>query len=92
MRAGELLFVPGGTPHAVENVSDCLAIAGNFVDDSNLDAALRDMRVLGLVNESVSAAADALDEMEFDPLVGMSDELLPEEELTVHAMPEGNCV
>ena len=36
--AGEMLFVPGGAPHAVENVTDCLAIAGNFVDESNLQA------------------------------------------------------
>ena len=48
MRPGEVLFVPGGTPHAVENLTDSLAVAGNFVDESNLAAALTEMRWLAL--------------------------------------------
>ena len=82
---GELLFVPGGTPHAVENLTDCLALAGNFVDDSNVEDALRDMRLLGLRDGATAAAAEALDEMDLDAEVGMVEALLPREELGVDA-------
>ena len=78
---GEVLFVPGGTPHAVENLTDSLALAGNFVDASNLEAALADMDFLGLRDPAVGAAADALREMELDPSVGMHQSCLPAEEL-----------
>ena len=84
---GEVLFVPGGTPHAVENLTDCLAVAGNFVDESNLDAALADMRVLARRDKSVGDAAEALAEMELDPEHGMSAEVLPAEDLVVGFNP-----
>ena len=35
--AGEVLWVPGGTPHFVENLDHSIAYAGNFVDGSNYD-------------------------------------------------------
>ena len=85
MRAGDLLFVPGGTPHCVENLEDTLAVAGNFVDDSNYEAALRDMRVLGLRAAAVAATAAALDEIEFDPEEGMLEGCLPAEQLVFEA-------
>lgn len=77
--------MPGGTPHHVENLEDTLAVAGNFLDDSNYEAALRDMRVMGLRDAAVAAAADALDEMEFDPEEGMVEECLAAEELVFEA-------
>ena len=60
-------------------------MAGNFLDDSNYEAALRDMRVMGLRDAAVAAAADALDEMEFDPEEGMVEECLAAEELVFEA-------
>lgn len=83
LHPGEVLFVPGGTPHAVENLTDSLAVAGNFVDEANLEEALADMRLLAKRDASVGAAADALAEMELDPDLGMADELLPAHELVV---------
>lgn len=85
LEPGQLLFVPGGTPHAVENLSDCLALAGNFVDDSNVEAALADLRVLGVRDANVMAVADALAEMELEAEEGMVEELLPVTELAVRA-------
>lgn len=63
---GEVLFVPGGTPHAVENLTDSLALAGNFVDASNLDEAVAEMRWLGRVDEGVGAAAAALAQIDWE--------------------------
>ena len=59
------------------------------MDDSNLAAALHDMRLLGLRDSSVAAAAAALDEMELDEDLGMDASLMEAEELTVSAEPEG---
>ena len=64
MHAGEVLFVPGGTPHAVENLTDSLAYAGNFVDDSNLSSVLEEMRWLAMRDKQVGEAMAALEEMD----------------------------
>lgn len=45
---GEVLFVPGGAPHAVHNLDCTVAFAGNFVDDTNIDRALYDLKLMGL--------------------------------------------
>jgi uncharacterized RmlC-like cupin family protein len=38
--ACQTLFVPGGAPHLVVNLSDTVAFAGNFLDESNFEAAM----------------------------------------------------
>ena len=48
-----------------------------------MNAALADMRVLARRDKSVGDAANALAEMELDPDHGMSEELLPADELVV---------
>ena len=35
--AGEMLIIPGGWPHAVENLELTVAIAGNFVDERKFE-------------------------------------------------------
>jgi hypothetical protein len=35
LHEGELLFVPAGSPHQVRNLRNTVAIAGNYVDESN---------------------------------------------------------
>ena len=82
---GEVLFVPGGTPHAVENLTDSLAIAGNFVDESNLEMALAEMRTLGLRDASLGAVAAALEEMEIGDDEGMEEHVRPLAEQVVPA-------
>jgi len=42
LEAGDLLFVPAGTPHQVRNLDDNMAISGNYIDQSNVDLALRE--------------------------------------------------
>ena len=63
---GEVLFVPGGTPHAVENLTDSLAVAGNFVEASNLEAALAEMRWLAEGDSSMGEVLAALEEMDLE--------------------------
>lgn len=43
LEAGELLFVPHGCPHRVENLEDSLAVSANFVDLSNLQVVLEEL-------------------------------------------------
>ncbi|CAN0220386.1 unnamed protein product, partial [Discosporangium mesarthrocarpum] len=40
LEAGDLLFVPAGSPHQVENLTDTLAVSSNYVDATNLPKAL----------------------------------------------------
>ena len=59
---GEVLFVPGGFPHVVHNLGVTVSFAGNYVDESNLDAALRDMALLGAkYGDSMRKSHDAID-------------------------------
>jgi hypothetical protein len=43
LEAGEVLFVPAGCAHSVGNVTDTVAISANYVDDSNLSMAVREL-------------------------------------------------
>ena len=61
LKAGEVLFVPAGSPHRVENLSKSLAISANFVDRSNFDHVLKELRVNAIQDER---AADLLSLME----------------------------
>mmetsp|Transcript_52484 Transcript_52484/g.125420 ORF Transcript_52484/g.125420 Transcript_52484/m.125420 type:complete len:619 (+) Transcript_52484:89-1945(+) len=40
LEEGEVLFIPSGTPHEVENVEASCAVSANFWDQSNLEASL----------------------------------------------------
>eukprot|EP00951_Prasinocladus_malaysianus_P002466 scaffold17430_cov45-Prasinocladus_malaysianus.AAC.2 len=55
-----------GTPHFVENLTDTVAVSGNFVDDSNLEGVLRELSLAGAKNESLRVLHDTLDMLEFD--------------------------
>ncbi|XP_076454119.1 uncharacterized protein LOC143289129 [Babylonia areolata] len=50
LEAGELLFVPGGSPHYVENLETTLAISANFVDLSNFGRVLEELDVSALLD------------------------------------------
>ncbi|KNC48398.1 JmjC domain-containing protein 4 [Thecamonas trahens ATCC 50062] len=39
--AGDLMFIPGGTPHQVVNLDDVVGISMNFVDGGNLETSLQ---------------------------------------------------
>ena len=48
---GEVLFVPAGCPHKVENLETSLAISANFVDGSNFELVQRELQTNGLIDE-----------------------------------------
>lgn len=50
LEPGELLFVPYGCPHRVENLEDSLAVSSNFVDLSNLHVVLEELRGNALID------------------------------------------
>ena len=66
LHPGELLFVPGGTPHAVENLSNVVAMAGNFVTGSNLGKVLEDLKCTSVKYADDRALYEALSEIDFD--------------------------
>jgi len=64
LEAGDIIFVPRGWPHQVENLATSVAISANFIDESNLEAARRDAEILGLVSEDPQLVAGMLREAE----------------------------
>ncbi|XP_060556292.1 bifunctional arginine demethylase and lysyl-hydroxylase JMJD6-like, partial [Ruditapes philippinarum] len=54
LQPGELLFVPAGCPHRVENLETSLAISGNYVDLSNFDLVKEELKVTSLIDERSS--------------------------------------
>jgi len=73
---GEVLFVPGGAPHAVHNLDCTVAFAGNFIDDTNIDRALRDLKLMGLNQGArmMDAGFSPLDEVDFSDENGTNDD------------------
>ncbi|XP_056017847.1 bifunctional arginine demethylase and lysyl-hydroxylase JMJD6-B-like isoform X2 [Ostrea edulis] len=47
---GEILFVPAGCPHRVENLTTSVAISANFVDLSNWTTVLEELELSALVD------------------------------------------
>lgn len=64
LQPGDIIFVPRGWPHQVENLETTVAISANFIDDSNLAAARYEAEVLGLVHEDPQILAGMLREAE----------------------------
>mmetsp|Transcript_31093 Transcript_31093/g.75684 ORF Transcript_31093/g.75684 Transcript_31093/m.75684 type:complete len:581 (+) Transcript_31093:76-1818(+) len=86
LQAGEVLFVPGGAPHFVKNLTDTMAIAGNFVDESNLQAVLEDLKSMveaGSGGEALKEFYTAMDEVEFEEGLSMHEEVLRADQLVV---------
>ncbi|XP_064607869.1 LOW QUALITY PROTEIN: bifunctional arginine demethylase and lysyl-hydroxylase JMJD6-like [Liolophura sinensis] len=50
LEPGDLLFVPSGCPHRVENLETSLAISGNFVDLSNFKAVKEELEISALID------------------------------------------
>eukprot|EP00397_Hematodinium_sp_SG-2012_P053982 GEMP01064804.1.p1 GENE.GEMP01064804.1~~GEMP01064804.1.p1 ORF type:complete len:251 (+),score=41.96 GEMP01064804.1:206-958(+) len=79
VEAGETLFVPGGTPHRVINETDSIAIAANFVDNTNIDQVLEDLALLTEIDPAYGLLHDALNEIEVDPPWSSTTPLAPEQ-------------
>ena len=50
LEPGQFLFVPHGSPHRVENLTDSVAVSGNFVDESNIKDVLNHLKTNALVD------------------------------------------
>ena len=81
--AGQVLFVPGGTPHYVENLDNTIAYAGNFLDDVNYDRAIADLGVLGLLDPGIRQACADIDSVEYDGELGCHAGALDPRQLVV---------
>lgn len=76
VNAGEVLFVPGGAPHLVVNETLSLAVAGNFIDETNVGDVLKDLQQIAERDARARGLYEALEEVEFDADAGMWEELL----------------
>jgi len=47
---GEWLFVPAGSPHKVDNLEESVAVSGNFVNDTNLEAVEKHLKINSLID------------------------------------------
>ncbi|CAN0365462.1 unnamed protein product, partial [Scytosiphon promiscuus] len=61
LEAGDILFVPSGCPHYVENLTDTLALSCNYVDSTNVEASLEALRDQAHTDPGAGALATALD-------------------------------
>ncbi|CAG5135387.1 unnamed protein product [Candidula unifasciata] len=66
LQPGELLFVPAGSPHYVENLSNSVAVSANHVDQSNLKQVCEELRINALMDPR---AADLLQQLEHPPFL-----------------------
>ncbi|CAN0330004.1 unnamed protein product [Pylaiella littoralis] len=60
LEAGDLLFVPAGCPHRVENLTDTLALSCNYVDATNVDGSLKALQDQAFTDPGAGALASAL--------------------------------
>lgn len=74
---GDLLFVPAGSPHRVENLEPSLAISANYVDGSNFEGVLRELRVNALRDDRANALLQILEDPEFNTAMDYDHSVLP---------------
>ena len=75
--------MPGGAPHGVENLTDTVAIGGNFVDESNFERVLAELAIIGSRYGDAQQLAEALGEVDYDADAGMHEGALRVEDLAV---------
>lgn len=80
LQPGEVLFVPSGCPHRVENLEKSLAISANFVDLSNFDAVRKELRVNGLVDDRARQLLEAFESKGFTCEMDEQQQMLEWEE------------
>ncbi|XP_046554523.1 LOW QUALITY PROTEIN: uncharacterized protein LOC124263846 [Haliotis rubra] len=77
LKQGEVLFVPSGCPHYVENLEVSVAISANFVDLSNLSAVKTELEVSALVDPRAEDLLKQLEDPKFPQNMDSSIEELP---------------
>lgn len=63
---GDIIFIPQGTPHSVENLDTVLAVSVNYIDLSNFWAAQRELGESSLKDIDLQPLAAALKDLDFD--------------------------
>jgi len=48
LEPGQILFVPSGCPHRVENLESSIAVSGNFVNRTNIGETEEHLRIAAL--------------------------------------------
>ena len=76
LHPGELLFVPAGCPHQVQNVDNTVAISMNYLDGSNYEGALEEMGLDAEAGEYVDLFKD-LSRSDFPATMDMEQPDLP---------------
>jgi len=80
LSAGDVIFVPAGAAHQVENLADSVAVSMNYVDGSNLSRAIEELFALALrggKDEEVTLSlAKYLSSPDFNATVNMQQEPL----------------
>lgn len=75
--AGDVLFVPAGCPHKVENLETSLAISANFVDGSNFELVQQELQTNGLVDERSAKLFETFSSKCFDSRMNFEIPHLP---------------
>ena len=76
LQPGELLFVPHGSPHRVENLDTSLAISANFIDLSNFQDVLSELRCNALVDPRAENLLEQLSATDFpDKMYSQQEDL-----------------
>jgi len=63
LEPGDIIFVPSGWLHKVDNLAATIAISGNFVDRSNLEAAIDSARFEAVIDPEAYELAEALEKL-----------------------------
>ena len=68
---GDVVFVPAGAAHQVNNLEACIAVSMNYVDGSNLELAKRELQDLALMGGKEAESTEPL--LSFFNLAGFND-------------------
>eukprot|EP00927_Polykrikos_kofoidii_P065169 TRINITY_DN60958_c0_g1_i1.p1 TRINITY_DN60958_c0_g1~~TRINITY_DN60958_c0_g1_i1.p1 ORF type:complete len:499 (-),score=68.13 TRINITY_DN60958_c0_g1_i1:30-1526(-) len=88
LEPGDVIFVPHGWPHQVDNLETSVAISGNFIDRVNLKAAAGEAARLGLVSEDPHIFAGLLNDKETESALQRLEASIPHEHMPLRAYKE----
>uniref|UniRef100_A0A1X7VFD8 JmjC domain-containing protein n=2 Tax=Amphimedon queenslandica TaxID=400682 RepID=A0A1X7VFD8_AMPQE len=66
LEPGEVLFVPAGSPHQVENLEASLAISANFVNHSNISLVRDELLMASLIDDRSKELLSSLNALELN--------------------------
>lgn len=76
LQPGEVLYVPSGCPHRVENVEKSLAISANFVDCSNFELVKRELSANASIDQQAHCLLSVFQDDRFDTRMRENGEIL----------------